>query len=45
MLTFLNRTGEQLSVLWRDVYENVLNPKPDTGTTPGSRRKLATGLR
>jgi uncharacterized protein (DUF697 family) len=30
MLTFLNRTGEQLSVLWRDVYENVLNPKPDT---------------
>ena len=30
MLTFLNRTGEQLSTWWREVYDNVLNPKPDT---------------
>jgi uncharacterized protein (DUF697 family) len=29
MVTFLNRTGEQLSAWWRDIYSNVLNPKPD----------------
>ena len=29
MLTFLNRTGEQLSAWGRDVYDSVLNPKPD----------------
>ena len=29
MLTFLNRTGEQLSTWWREVYDNVLNPKPN----------------
>ncbi|GEO36030.1 kinase [Skermanella aerolata] len=29
MLTFLNRTGEQLSGWWRDVYDTVLNPRPD----------------
>jgi uncharacterized protein (DUF697 family) len=29
MLTFLNWTGEQLSTWWREVYDSVLNPKPD----------------
>lgn len=35
MQSILGRAGEQISSFWKDVYDTVLNPKPDA---PGDTR-------